>query len=207
MASDASGAAASGAAESGAGTSEARRRVSTPRLLSAIALLGLTSLGGWLPYYHDALVEKRRWLSNQEYLEGAALSNAVPGPSFTNLTIYVTYRLGGWLAVVIGLALVLLPGALAMLALTLWYDWHGPGVGHDPLVTAGLKGLGAGAAAFTAMTPIRLLQASAVGRRGLVVASIVCVAMGLLGYSLLVVVPPLALLAIWLERPRSEPPA
>jgi chromate transporter len=186
--------------------SEARRRVSTPRLLSAIALLGLTSLGGWPQYYHDALVEKRRWLSDREYLEGAALSNAVPGPTFTNLTIYVAYRLSGWLAVVSGLLLVLLPGSAAMLALTLWYDWHGPGVAHEPLVTAGLKGLGAGAAAFTAITPVRLLRASAVGRRGLVVAAIGCVALGLLGYSLLVVVPPLALLAIWLERPRQEPP-
>jgi chromate transporter len=191
--------------ESGA-TAESRRRVPTPRLLSAIALLGLTSLGGWPPYYHDAMVEKRRWLTNQEYLEGSALSNCVPGPTFTNLTIYVAYRLGGWLPVVIGLALVLLPGALAMLALTLWYDWHGPGVGHDPLVTAGLKGLGAGAAAFTTITPIRLLRASAIGPRGLMVAAIGCVAMGLLGYSLLVAVPPLVLLAIWLERPRSEPP-
>jgi chromate transporter len=134
-------------------------------------------------------------------LEGAALANAVPGPSFTNLTIYVTYRLGGWASVVIGLLLVLLPGAAAMLALSLWYDWHGPGVGHDPLVSAGLKGLGAGAAAFTVITPVRLLRSKSVNRRGLVVAAIGFVTLGLLGYSLLVVVPPLALLAIWLEQP------
>jgi chromate transporter len=180
---------------------ETRGRISRPRLLSAIAMLGLTSLGGWLPYYHDALVEKRRWLSNQEYLEGAALSNAVPGPSFTNLTIYVTYRLGGWWSVLIGLLLVLLPGAAAMLALSFWYDLHGPGVGHDPLVNAGLKGLGAGAAAFTVITPVRLLRSRTVNLRGLVIAAIGFVALGLLGVSLLIAVPPLALVAIWLERP------
>jgi chromate transporter len=184
-----------------------RQRVSRSRLLSAIAMLGLTSLGGWLPYYHDALVEKRRWLSDQEYLEGAALSNAVPGPSFTNLTVYVTYRLGGWSSVAIGLLLVLLPGAAAMLALSLWYDWHGPGVGHDPLVTAGLKGLGAGAAAFTVITPVRLLRSRAVKLRGLVIAGAAVVALVGLGLSLLVAVPPLALLAIWLERPSEAPAA
>jgi chromate transporter len=191
-----------GQASKGPPTGDARGRVSPARLLSAIGLLGLTSLGGWPSYYHDDFVVKRRWLSDEEYLEGNALSNAVPGPVFTNLTIYAAYRLGGWASVVLGLALVLLPGALAMVALTLWYDWHGPGVGHDPLVSAGLKGLGAGAAAFTAITPFRLLRSSAVGPRGLVVAAIGCVALALLGYSLLVVVPPLALLAIWLERPR-----
>src|SRR5262249_26338602 len=91
----------------------------------------------------------------------------------------------------------------AMLALTLWYDWHGPGVGHDPLVIAGLKGLAAGAAGFTAVTPVRLLRSSAVGRRGLGVATIGFGAIGPLGASVLVVVPPLALLAVWLERPRE----
>jgi chromate transporter len=192
-----------GEPDDGGPASDARSRVPRPRLLSAIALLGLTSLGGWPSYYHDDMVVRRRWLTDHEYLEGNALSNAVPGPVFTNLTIYVAYRLGGWASVVLGLALVLLPGAAAMLALTLWYDWNGPGVGHDPLISAGLKGLGAGAAAFTAITPVRLLQARAIGRRGLVVAAIGFVTMGLLGYGLLAVVPPLALLAIWLERPRG----
>jgi chromate transporter len=183
---------------------ESRGRVGRGRLLAAVAELGFTSLGGWISYSHDALVEKRRWMSHQEYLEGAAISNAVPGPSFTNFTIYATYRLGGWASVLIGLALVLLPGSAAMLGLSAWYEWHGPGVAHDPLVSAGLNGLGAAAAAFTVVTPLRLLRSGAIGRRGLLVAAVGFVAMGLMSLSLLVVVPPLVLLALWLEWPRGR---
>ena len=169
------------------------------RLLPAIALIGLTSLGGWPAYYHDAFVEKRRWLTDREYLESAAISNVIPGPVFTNITVFIARLLGGWPAVPIGLALVLVPGALAMLALSYWY---GPGTAQAPLVGAGLKGLGAATAAFTVVTALRLITSSPPDRKAALVAALGFVGLALLGLSLVVVVPALALLGLWLERPR-----
>lgn len=176
-------------------------RVPLGRLLAAIALIGLTSLGGWPAYYHDAFVEKRRWLTDREYLEASAISNVIPGPVFTNITVFIARLLGGWRAVPLGLALVVVPGGLAMLALSYWY---GLGVSQVPAVSAGLKGLGAATAAFTLVTAARLIRNSPPDRRGWLVAGLGFVVIGLLGVSLVLAVPCLALLGLWLERPRGR---
>ncbi|HEX2172558.1 MAG TPA: chromate transporter [Dehalococcoidia bacterium] len=182
-------------------------RVPWRQLLPVVAVIGLTSLGGGrFAYYHDAMVQKRGWLTDDDFLEGLTLSQLIPGPTFANFTVFVSQRLGGWIAGVIGLALILTPGAAAMLALSVLYDL---GVTRIPLADAAFKGIGAAAAGLTLVMLIRLVQARSgiPNLPAIAVAIATFVALGPLQMSMLAVVPPLAVVGLWLNRPRSRPAA
>src|SRR6478752_7053608 len=73
--------------------------------------LGATGFGGpvaLVGYMHRDLVEKRKWISEEDYKEGLALAQLAPGPLAAQLAIYlgyVDYKIIG--ATLAGLAFVL----------------------------------------------------------------------------------------------------
>src|SRR4030081_775041 len=86
--------------------------------LGALGFGGPIALAG---YMQRDLVEKRRWISKQDYVEGLALAQLSPGPLAAQLAMYL-----GWVrgvpggAPVIGTAFVL-PSFLMVIALALLY--------------------------------------------------------------------------------------
>ena len=86
--------------------------------------LGTVGFGGpvaLVGYMHRDLVEKRKWITNEDYKEGLALSHLAPGPLAAQLAIYigyVDYKIIG--ATLAGVAFVL-PSFLMVLALGFAY--------------------------------------------------------------------------------------
>src|SRR3989475_3888447 len=67
------------------------------------------------------LVERRRWISKQEYLEGLALAQLAPGPLAAQLAIYLGWvRAGTFGATLVSVAFVL-PSFLMVLAISAFY--------------------------------------------------------------------------------------
>jgi len=152
-------------------------RVSLPRLIRVFAWTGLTSLGGGRSaYFHDQVVVRRPWLTHQEFAQDFTLSQILPGPNFSNLGVVIGYRLaGGRGATAAGLAL-LLPGALALLALTVAYFK----LGLTPQARPALHGMGAAVVGLVTMTCARLAGNVVRGPGAAFVAALTFAAVGLL---------------------------
>src|SRR6476661_311618 len=76
-------------------------------------------------YMQRDLVERRRWISKQDYVEGLALAQLAPGPLAAQLSIYLGWVRGGVTgATLVGLAFVV-PSFLMVLGLSALYVAYG----------------------------------------------------------------------------------
>ena len=87
-----------------------RSPVSLARFCAYFLWLGTTGFGGPIAlvgYMQRELVERRRWVTSEDYLEGLALAQLAPGPMAAQLAIYLGYLRAGILgASLTGLAFV-----------------------------------------------------------------------------------------------------
>lgn len=98
------------------------------REIAAVFLkLGAMSYGGpaIMGMMQAELQEKRFWLSKENFVEGLALANMLPGAGATQLGIFLGFtRAGWWGGLLAGLCFVL-PALLIMLGLTWAYGQYG----------------------------------------------------------------------------------
>jgi chromate transporter len=106
------------------------RRPSGPvaEVMLVFFMLGLIAFGG--PAAHVALmrrelVVRRKWLPESEFLRMFAACNLIPGPSSTELAIYLGYRRAGWRGLVAGGVSFILPAMLIMLLIAWAYQRYG----------------------------------------------------------------------------------
>jgi chromate transporter len=126
--------------------------------------IGCLGFGG--PPTHIALlrqlcVERRGWMAAQDFEDAVAACNLLPGPASTQLAIYCAWRRRGRLGALVGGAAFIVPGLVAILALSVLFL-----AGDPPLW---VKGAGAGAGAAVAAVAVHagwsLLPASWAGAR------------------------------------------
>ena len=90
--------------------------------------LGSIAFGG--PAAHiammdDEVVEKRKWLSKEKFLDIIGATNLIPGPNSTEVVMYLGYDRGGWLGLLIAGSMFILPAMLIVLAFAFMYVRYG----------------------------------------------------------------------------------
>jgi chromate transporter len=86
--------------------------------------LGLTAFGGpaaHIAMMHDETVKRRKWLSDQEFLDLVGATNLIPGPNSTEMAIHIGFLRAGWRGLIVGGACFIVPAMLIVLFLAWLY--------------------------------------------------------------------------------------
>src|SRR5215470_5386690 len=108
--------------------SQSPRSGSLAELAKEFLRLGFVAFGG--PAAHIAMMEERfvrrlNWLSRERFLDLLGAVNLLPGPSSTELAIYLGEIRGGLAGLVISGACFILPAAVLVIALAWAYQMYG----------------------------------------------------------------------------------
>jgi len=97
------------------------------KLLEVVRLflrLGVTAFGGpaaHIAMMHDEVVKRRKWLSDQEFLDLVGATNLIPGPNSTEMAIHISFLRAGWLGLIAGGACFILPAMFIVMGLSWVY--------------------------------------------------------------------------------------
>ena len=133
-------------------SSPAARPKSPSDLFWSFSWLALQGFGGVLAVVQRELVERKRWMTNAEFVEDWAVAQVMPGPNVVNLALMIGDRHFGLRGAVAAVTGMLTFPLLVMLALALL---HAQWADH-PAVAGALRGMGAVAAALVAVMGIKL---------------------------------------------------
>jgi chromate transporter len=99
-----------------------------PQRLTEVAALflklGITAFGGpaaHIAMMHDETVKRRKWLTDQEFLDLVGATNLIPGPNSTEMAIHIGFLRGGWRGLIMGGACFIVPAMVIVLCLAWIY--------------------------------------------------------------------------------------
>jgi len=148
---------------------EAPRPRSRADLFWTFNWLALQGFGGVLAVVQRELVEKKRWLTREAFLEEWAVAQIMPGPNVLNLSMVLGARhfgLSGALAAICGL--LALPLVLVLAIAVLYCS-----VAETAVAQGALRGMGAVSAGLIAATGLKLAPALRSNPMGLAAAALV----------------------------------
>ena len=130
-------------------------------LFFSFTWLALQGFGGVLAVIQREMVERKRWLTQEDFLEDWAVAQIMPGPNVVNLSLMVGGRYFGLKGALTALAGMLAAPLVIVLVLGVLYTRFG----DNPQMAGALRGMAAVSAGMIAATGVKL--ASALGKHPL----------------------------------------
>jgi chromate transporter len=126
----------------------------SPRdLFVSFTWLALQGFGGVLAIVQREMVEKKRWLTPEQFLEDWAVAQVMPGPNVINLALMIGDRYFGLRGAIAAVAGMLAIPLVVILMLAVLYAHYAA----NPQVAGALRGMGAVSGGLIAATGIKLI--------------------------------------------------
>ena len=108
------------------------------KLFASFFRIGLFTFGGgyaMIPLIEREVIERRRWVSRDEFLELLALAQSAPGPIALNTAVFVGFRSGGYAGAVAAVMGVVVPSFAIILCVAMFFA----DVRHNAVVDAAFR--------------------------------------------------------------------
>ena len=143
-------------------------------LFISFTLLALQGFGGVLAVVQRVLVEEKRWMTREQFIEDWAVAQIMPGPNVVNLSLMIGGRYFGLAGALAGLAGMLAAPLVVALLLAIAFG----GVSDAAWAQGALRGMGVVSAGLIAAVGLKLITALKGNPMGLPV----CVALAVLSF-------------------------
>jgi len=97
-------------------------------VITTFLKLGLTAFGGpaaHIGMFRQEFVQRRKWLSDEQFLDLLGATNLIPGPNSTEMAIHIGFLRAGWPGLIAGGLAFTLPAMLIVLVLSWAYVQFG----------------------------------------------------------------------------------
>ncbi|WP_077037411.1 chromate transporter, partial [Pelomonas sp. KK5] len=132
---------------------ELQRPANLWALFTGFTWLALQGFGGVIAVAQRELVEKRRWLAREDFVETLAIAQVLPGPNIVNISLMLGDRFFGLRGAFTAMAGMLLAPSVIVIALAALYG-H---LASHPVVVDALRGMGIVSAGLILATGVKLL--------------------------------------------------
>jgi chromate transporter len=128
------------------------RPASLSDLFISFTLLALQGFGGVMAVVQRELVERKRWLTQEEFVEDWAVAQIMPGPNVVNLSLMIGGRYFGFTGALVALAGLLAAPLVVVLLLAVLHDRFA----DNQAVAGALRGMAAVCAGLIAAAGLKL---------------------------------------------------
>ena len=149
--------------------------------------IGAFTIGGgyaMLSLIEDEIVSKKKWLEKEEFVDGMAIAQSIPGVLAVNISLITGYKIAGFLGMFEGMLGAVLPSFFIVLFLSQILL----AIGNHPIVVAIFNGIKPAIAALILISVYRIAKSANINRYTFIFPIIIALLIKYLGLSPIIII-------------------